>query len=106
MPIFKQGLRDQYIQNWNTSLSIMPKLEYYRKLKLQFCYEKYLDVLTNNSLRKTLTRFRLSCHNLEIETGRHQQNTTFSVCVMCDMLYEHEIVFYLCNSLNQLILCV
>ena len=31
---------------------------------------KYLDFITNETLRFALTRFRLSTHELEIERGR------------------------------------
>ena len=33
----------------------------------------YLTTVTDRTLRKTLTRYRLSEHSLVIETGRHRQ---------------------------------
>ena len=61
---------DQYKQTWFTKINEMPKLNYYCKFKKSFQYEKYLDVLENDHTRKTMSCFRLSSHNLEIERGR------------------------------------
>ena len=71
-PELKCRLRDQFIQEWNTSINGSSKLHYYVKYKHEFEYEDYLDKITNDSLRICLTRFRLSSHNLEIELGRYQ----------------------------------
>ena len=36
LPLFKQRLKDQFIQRWNTSLHTSPKLDYNRKFKTIF----------------------------------------------------------------------
>ena len=39
---------------------------------MQFKFEKYLHMIENDDLRKTLTSLRVSAHTLEIERGRYQ----------------------------------
>ena len=39
-PMLKQRLCDQYIQEWNTCINILPKLSMYFKLKKTFELEK------------------------------------------------------------------
>ena len=71
LPLLKQRLRDQYIQYWQSSIQELPKLSYYRQFKTNFGREKYVDIIRNDFLRKTLSRFRMSSHCLEIEVGRY-----------------------------------
>ena len=66
----KRRIRDQYIQEWERNVNNASKLEYYRRFKKKFEYEKYLDVIKNGAIRRNLTCFRLSAHSLEIEVGR------------------------------------
>ena len=47
------------------------KLRTYRKFKIEFEREKYLECLLNDEYRNILLKFRVSCHGLFIETGRH-----------------------------------
>ena len=47
-----------------------PKLEFYKTVKSDFCFEKYLQI-NNSSHRNALTRLRISSHNLYIERGRY-----------------------------------
>ena len=49
----------------------MSKLDYYCKFKTTFKFEEYLSFITNDNLRKQLSCFRLSSHNLAIEAGRY-----------------------------------
>jgi len=70
-PKLKQRLRDQYVQSWNDMINSQSKLYYYVKFKKDYTFEKYLECVDNDCHRKALTRFRLSAHSLEIETGRY-----------------------------------
>ena len=63
-------MRDQFLQDWNETINNMPKLELYKKFKTVIEYEQYLDVVHIDSLRKQISRIRLSSHSLEIEAGR------------------------------------
>jgi hypothetical protein len=61
-------LTDQFKQKWHSALQISPKALSYRLFKVEFRFEKYLDVL-NDKNRFTFCRFRTSNHRLLIEVG-------------------------------------
>ena len=61
-------LTDQFKQKWHSALQISPKALSYRLFKVEFRFEKYLDVL-NDKNRFTFCRFRTSNHRLPIEVG-------------------------------------
>ena len=64
------NFRELFIHHWNICLTDSPKLDYYRTIKTSFCYESYLN-LRNYDYRTSLTKFRISAHNLFIERGRY-----------------------------------
>ena len=47
------------------------KLEFYNLIKHDFESEAYLQMIKIRDIRKSLTRFCISCHNLYIERGRY-----------------------------------
>lgn len=95
-PMLKQRLRDQYLQEWSDTVDNQPKLDYYKKFKTEFCYEKYLDIVDNSNFRKELSRFRLSAHNLEIESGRFENiDRDNRKCKICNINVESEYHFLL-----------
>ena len=65
-------LRKEFVKKWSTSKNQSPKLEFYNAIKTKFEPEKYLSIITNSSHRKSLTRYRISCHNLYVERGRYE----------------------------------
>jgi hypothetical protein len=98
LSLFKSRIRDQFIQDWNHTINTSPKLHYYCKFKQFFEFEDYLVSISNETTRKSLTRFRLSSHNLEIEQGRFngidRQNR---LCKLCNQnVIESEYHFLLC----------
>ena len=70
--LLKQRITDQYKQEWLTIVNETSKLSYYRLYKnyLSLETEKYLSI-SNHRYRNALCKFRVSAHNLEIETGRY-----------------------------------
>lgn len=98
LPMFSQRLKDQYIQSWHETLSVQPKMEYYCKFKEDFEFEHYLVNIKNEKHRKELTRFRLSSHSLEIETGRYNNiERSNRICKLCTQnVVESEYHFLLC----------
>ena len=66
-------LRSIYLDSWRSTLLSNKdgKLRTYTKFKSNFRRECYLSILTNITQRKNFTRFRISCHQLKIETGRY-----------------------------------
>ena len=79
MCIFPTVVQESFMAEWGLDLS-RPlakkgddenKLRTYRLFKDSFHFENYLDNIKIKKHRVALTRFRLSCHNLQIEAGRH-----------------------------------
>jgi hypothetical protein len=107
VPIFKQRVKDCYLQEWNSDINTMQPLLTYRAIKVNHCYEDYLNSITCIKYRKALTRLRLSAHNLNIESGRHGSKRIdrhVRVCVYC---YKHDIadefhVTLVCTLYNDL----
>ncbi|XP_060579660.1 uncharacterized protein LOC132736534 [Ruditapes philippinarum] len=66
-------------------------------LSTEFSFEKYLTVLDKSSCRQTMSRFRLSSHNLEVENGRFVGiDRNDRICKMCSTHVENEYHFLLC----------
>lgn len=97
---FSQCLRDQFEQKWREGIETSHKLELYKEYKFSFTFERYLDVLKISKYRHIFSTFRLSCHCLKIETGRHRciekENRN---CPFCIIPIEDEYHFLLvCNK--------
>ena len=60
-------------------------MEFYSKIKEEFKFETYLE-LPDFELRKTIAKLRCSDHALEIEKGRHRNETDRNtrLCKVCD----------------------
>ena len=76
----------------------MHKLSYYCKFKSTFKCEDYLDYVSHGKSRISLTRLRLSSHNVEIDTGRYRnKDRSNRVCILCSLNnIEFEYHFLLC----------
>ena len=95
--IFKQRLKDNFIQNWNNNLSNSSRANTYN-LFADFSFKSYLDIITVKKFRIVLSRLRLSSHRLEIETGRWHKPEKIPrserKCQLCNTL-EDVFHFYL-----------
>ena len=63
-----------------------PKLRTYKLFKKDFRLENYLMEIENTKHALALTRFRISSHNLRIETGRYDQRKIKPedrLCIYC-----------------------
>ncbi|MEW8545054.1 MAG: reverse transcriptase family protein [Candidatus Thiodiazotropha sp.] len=93
----KTRLLDQYNQTLMSEINNSNRLRLYSKYKKTLDYEKYLDILKNKTFMYAVSRFRLSSHKLEIETGRYiglDRDTRF--CKRCNMqIVEDEYHFLL-----------
>ena len=73
------------------------KLRTYSKFKLTIKFEPYLDIISSANLKKLLAKFRLSSHDLEIETGRYESKLILPeqrICKIRDLsLVEDEFHF-------------
>ncbi len=76
-----------------------PKLHTYKIFKTDIRLVHYLLTLENHGLKIILTKFRISSHNLHIETGRYERpklEPHLRLCVYCDMqTVENEFLFLL-----------
>lgn len=64
--------KENYIKYWNETTESQSKLELYLTLNREYMVAEYLTTVTDRKLRKMLTMYTLSGHNLAIETGRHR----------------------------------
>ena len=77
-------------------------IEYYRNL---VGYEKscIYSCFVNDHYRTIITRWRLSCHRLKIETGRHIRPRVpreQRVCLTCGVLEDEQHVIFVCPLYN------
>ena len=93
----KTRLQDQFIQEWKHSITSMTELDQYCKYKTEFKFEPYLVNIVNDELRKCLTQFRLSSHNLLIEVGRYSNEPRANrLCKFNQNVVESKYHFLLC----------
>ena len=73
-------------QFWKHKLENSSKLTFYSTIKIDYEIEKYLSIIKDSNKRKTLTRFILSNHSLQIETGRyHNIAREERLCNLCHL---------------------
>ena len=107
-------LKKEFVNGWKQELfddrcnkQYGNKLRSYRKFKSEFGIEDYLFKCTNVNSRKRLSRFRLSSHNLRIETDRYvtpRIPPELRTCKYCDLdKTEDEIHFVIeCKKYDEL----
>lgn len=84
----KHPLLEVFKTAWEGSLQQQTKLDFYRGIKPAFTLtpEGYLSVLPTYDHRATITRLRISSHQLEIETGRYDgRERCDRICTTCDL---------------------
>jgi hypothetical protein len=81
----------QYVDNakvkhtnfWKYKLDNCSKLDYY---KTDYKLEEYVTNIKNQPQRRALSQFRISCHKLNVESGRyHNVPRKQRLCEFCDM---------------------
>ncbi len=97
---------EKFKESWVKDIKEQPKLRTYCIFKHEFKLEDYLVTIDTFKLRKTLTKFRLSNHMLEIERGRHSripvEERYCRVC-NCNMFVEDEFHFLMvCSPYKEL----
>ena len=84
--VFKERVRDCYMQKWNAAKLETPKLYLYNLFKHNFEPEPYLLINIPRRLRRCLARFRTTSASLEIEIGRrHNIPREDRLCRLCGM---------------------
>ena len=108
MSEISQRLRDVALQSWHNDLEKNSKLTYYVQFKTLLNVERYITELKEWKLRNALSRFRISCHSLNVEVGRRNNiDKEYRLCRYClskDLSYvEDEIHFlYVCKKYTHL----
>ena len=90
----KHEYENQYLETWKRTLfndsrknGSGNKLLTYRIFKTKFGFEKYLRDISDFGLRRSLTKYRLSDHNLRVEIGRKCKPhlpLNERICLRCD----------------------
>ena len=83
----KNSCEIKYVKHWDHNLknSPIPRLDFYRNVKVSFGYEQYLDI-TNIEWRKCIAKLRCSSHVLQVEKGRHiNQPREQRLCRLCNL---------------------
>ena len=98
--VIKKTLRDQYLQNWlktqNRSPTNSREKFTHREIKNNYQVENYLTLITKLAHRISLTRLRLGCHALRIQTGKNENRGALipveeRTCLVCkEDCIEHE----------------
>ena len=107
-----QRSKEKFVQQWAVKLwddterrrgAGENKLRTYRQFKLEFGYEPYLDVVRVQLHQRAIIRFRVSAHNLHVETGRHHRPRPTPVedriCMYCNDNMNEKIVEDECHAL-------
>ena len=78
-------MHNLYKEQWLQAVKYSSKLKNYAKFKVDFNIENYLLFMPTKS-RRNFTKFRISNHNLSIETGRYTNPKTppeHRMCLFC-----------------------
>ena len=81
-----------YDKYWSKSLnkdkfdsSVGSRLSLYSEANNEVRFESYLDLITNVNTRVAVTKTRISCHLLPIESGRYKKIPRVQrLCPLCD----------------------
>ena len=85
--------RNTFYQCWNEVKSKSPKLSFYHQCKTKFQKETYLSEINNFNDRASLTRIRISAHDLKIETGRYSNLPQDErVCPWCELAMDKRLI--------------
>ena len=65
-------MQENYRKYWTELTKSQNKKETYVALNRQYSVATYLTTVSVTKLRRTLTKYRLSEHNLAVDVGRHR----------------------------------
>jgi hypothetical protein len=82
---FKICVYKRFTNNWYNEVQNFTSMRTYIQFKTELCMESYLLNITDYKVRKMLSKFRLSSHNLEIERGRHCKPKILEVNRLCKL---------------------
>ena len=90
--MFKRNLFTEYQEYWSKSLnkdkfdsSVGNKLSLYSEVKNEVRFESYLDLIKNVKIIVAVTKLRIYCHLLPIESGRYKKIPRVErLCPLCN----------------------
>ena len=108
MQSFSERISDCEIQNWTANIKATTKLEHYAIFKSTLTDESYLHLNVSWKLRRSLAKFRVGCHMLQIEKGRHygiKRDERF--CTLClkrnvSLLEDEFHTLFICESYSDI----
>ena len=98
--LFKQRLRDQYIQQWFTSVSTRSSCSIYKNITNHFRCQNYFHMVTNCKYRISFIRFRTKNHSLpNVIQGRGRNRRPYNerLCPTCNVLGDEFHCFFECE---------
>ena len=93
------------MDHWKCDIVNSPKLEFYCQLKSEFTTEPYLLHIENPKHRASVTRLRISAHDLYIERGRYARPLVPRESRWCAYCYMHYNVKYIEDETHALLAC-
>ena len=97
-------LSEQFTQDWFVRINKPEGKKGSKLFKENFQLEYYLTAVATVRYRIALTKIRVSCHCLAIETGRYQKPTSLPInqrlCTLCNQVEDeiHLICICGCNA--------
>ena len=70
--MIRQKMREEFVEIWQSAKAFSLKLEFYNLFKHDFNPENYLSSVKLADTLKSLTKLRISYHNLYIKRGRYE----------------------------------
>ena len=103
--LFKQRLRDQYIQQWFTSVSTRTSCSIYKNITNHFRCQNYFHLVTDCKHRISLIRFRTKNHSLPNVTqgsGRNRRPYNERLCPTCNVLGDEFHCLFECENTRHI----
>ena len=103
----KELVRRKFFESWKCDLNDLykePILRMYKLIKADFSMEPYLNLIKEAKYRRSLTKLRLSSHNLGIERGMHTEPVTPAVerlCIVCGVVDDELYFVTSCKNIQQ-----
>ena len=85
---FKDSIVRIFTQRWIKDIESSSKLRTYALVKKYFCVEPYILHIRGNHLITAMARYRMSSHDLNIESGRLKNPITPKnqrICTRCEL---------------------
>ena len=87
-------LQTSYIEAWAKRIKLSRKLRTFITFKQQYTLEPYISIIRDVKKRSTISKLRISAHNLQIEKGRHSNIPVDKrICKQCKTAIEDEAHF-------------